>query len=373
MPTIDALLQRSRELILAAQAPSGAYPACENFPAYAGYSWFRDGSFIADAMSRVGEVASAGRFHDWCARVLAARSDRVDGLVRAARQGDTPSIDAMLPTRFTLDGTDGSSPWWDFQLDGYGTWLWAVHEHAARHGLGLERWQDGIAVACDYLAEFWHLNCYDWWEEHAEQRHGSTLGAVFAGLTACAASPVLDAGRRERAAAVTSLVRDTLLKDGLTSDGALAKWAGSNAVDASLAACVVPYGVVAPGSEIAEATLARIEAELAVDGGVHRFAADVFYGGGQWPLLTCLLGWNHLAAGRPDDARALLDWAVAQADADLDLPEQAGTYLLHPEHQAEWVSKWGPVARPLLWSHAMVLTLASELGLIQNQPPKDHP
>ena len=39
----------------------------------------------------------------------------------------------MLPTRFTFDGQPGSDPWWDFQLDGYGTWLWAVHAHAARH------------------------------------------------------------------------------------------------------------------------------------------------------------------------------------------------------------------------------------------------
>jgi hypothetical protein len=27
-----------------------------------------------------------------------------------------------------------------------------------------------------------------------------------------------------------------------------------------------------------------------------------------------------------------------------------------------WVEKWGPPPCPLLWSHAMFLTLASELG-----------
>lgn len=356
------LLRRSRDIIASHQAPTGAYPACEEFSAYRGYSWFRDGAFIADAMSRVGEVDSSDRFHDWCTGVLRANADKVAGLIESARAGERPEVGDMLPTRFTFDGEPGSDPWWDFQLDGYGTWLWALHGHAARHAVDLERWSDGIRVAVDYLAEFWNAPCYDWWEEHVEHRHGSTLGAIYAGLDAAATSPVLDSGRREVARTTADVVRDTLLTEGVTEDGHLRKWMGSDAVDGSLSACVVPFGVVAPGDPVAEATLAAVERDLCFDGGVHRFTADVFFGGGQWPLLTCLLGWNHLAAGRRERAEELLAWAAAQADADLRLPEQARHHLLHPEHRQEWLDRWGPVAQPLLWSHAMVLTLAHELG-----------
>jgi GH15 family glucan-1,4-alpha-glucosidase len=350
-------------LIADRQAASGAYPACQEFSAYRGYAWFRDGAFTAEAMSRQGEVESASRFHDWCARVLSSLTGQVTGLIAQSRQGRPPAADQMLPTRFTFDGSVGSEPWWDFQLDGYGTWLWAVHRHARRHGLSLAPWAAGVRLTVDYLAEFWNTPCYDWWEEHVEQRHNSTLGAIYAGLMAAAASPALDSTQRRRAAQTAATVRHTILSEGRAAAGHLSKWIGSEAVDASTAACVVPFGVVAPGSATAEATLARIESDLCFDWGTHRFAADVFFGGGQWPLLSCLLGWNQARAGRRDRAHELLGWALDQADDDGLLPEQVDHHLLHPDHQAEWVARWGPVAKPLLWSHAMVLILAAELGL----------
>jgi hypothetical protein len=45
------------------------------------------------------------------------------------------------------------------------------------------------------------------------------------------------------------------------------------------------------------------------------------------------------------------------------LPEQVDGHLLAPEYRQEWIDRWGPVATPLLWSHAMVLRLAAELGV----------
>jgi len=226
------------------------------------------------------------------------------------------------------------------------------------------RWLGGISLTVDYLCQFWDQPCYDWWEEHAEHRHGSTLGAIFAGLMASASSGALDRARQDRARHVASEIKEGLLTKGLAHGGHLAKWEGSQAIDASLAACVVPFGVVEPGHPVAEATLAKIEADLCVDGGVHRYTDDVFFGGGQWPLLTCLLGWNHAVAGRRDRAIELLSWATRQADAAGCLPEQVDDHLLWPAKRAEWVDKWGPVAKPLLWSHAMVMILAHSLGLV---------
>ncbi len=145
------LAERSHAVIAAHQDPGGAYPASPTFSAYRGYAWLRDGSFVAEGMSRYGDTASAEAFHDWAAGVLVGRADRVAAIVAARGAGRELAPSDMLPTRFTLDGADGSDPWWDFQTDGYGMWLWAVVTHAERHGVPLERWGRAIDLACDYL------------------------------------------------------------------------------------------------------------------------------------------------------------------------------------------------------------------------------
>ncbi len=382
---LPALLRFSADLILGLQDGSGAYPASPTFSAYRGYSWFRDGAFIAEAASRTGArwgqqelTDSATQFHQWCARVLTERADHIRAIVREGRAGREVPMSAMLPTRFTFAGEDGSDEWWDFQLDGYGTWLWALATHAQRSGIDPHPFAAAATLATEYLATFWDHPCFDWWEEHSEQRHLSTIGAIVAGLeaaarTTCAdGSPLLADGVRAAATSAARAAREFVTAHGVGPDGALRKWVGSTEVDASLAACVAPFRLVPPGSPVARATLARIRSDLEVDGGVHRFRADVFFGGGQWPLLSCFLGWA-LAETDPAEARRYLEWAAAQATPSLDLPEQVPTHLLHPQHREEWIQRWGPVATPLLWSHAMVLTLADVLDLLEAAAPTGTP
>ncbi len=355
------LAHRSHQIIVTHQHAGGAYPASPTFSAYAGYAWFRDGAFTAEGISRYGDVQSANRFHDWARDVLVDRRGRVADLLDQVEAGERPSHEQMLPTRFTLDGLDGSDPWWDFQTDGYGTWLWAVAAHADRHGQDLYRWLPGIEVAVDYLTAFWDLPCYDWWEEHVEQQHISTLGAIYGGLTA--AAPYLDTIRAAATGQVAGSIRAKILSEGVQNSH-LTKWIGVTTVDGSLPSCIVPFGVVAPGSPLAASTLDKIQQDLERDGGVHRFRADVFYGGGQWLLLAALLGWNHAAAGDSEKALHHLHWIAAQQTLEGALPEQVPTHLLAPGHRQEWLDKWGTVATPLLWSHGMYLILANELGLI---------
>ncbi|GAA2168044.1 glycoside hydrolase family 15 protein [Pedococcus bigeumensis] len=357
------LAHRSHAVITEHQHVDGAYPASPTFSAYRGYAWLRDGSFTAEGISRYGDVESADRYHDWVSRVLGARRAQVDALLADVARGVEVPLDRMLPTRFTFDGLDGSDPWWDFQTDGYGTWLWSLVAHAKRHERDLPRWLPGIEVAVDFISAFWDLPCYDWWEEHVEHRHVSTLGAVAGGLREIAASGLLDEERATRARAASTGAAALALRDGVT-DGHLVKWLGSDAVDGSLPSCVVPFRLAEPGSPLATATLAKVAADLDVDGGVHRFRADVFYGGGQWLLLSALLGWNLVAAGDRDGAMRHLQWVADHATSTGELPEQVPDHLLHPDARAEWVERWGEVATPLLWSHGMYLILADELGLL---------
>lgn len=358
--SIARLARSSADLIDALQDAGGAYPASPAFSAYAGYSWFRDGAFIADGMSSYGRSDSAERFFDWCARVLEEHADEIAAIAAAAADGQPVADGAMLPTRFTFEGRAGLDEWWDFQLDGYGTWLWAVGEHVRRHGTDASRWTRAITLTVEYLCSSWRRPCFDWWEEHAMHVHVSTLGCIAAGLREAVALGVLDAEHAASAAEAEAAIVESIRTDGV-ADGHLAKWVGSSAVDASLASVVGLLDVVPGGSDLGRATIAAIERDLTVDGGVHRYLDDTFYGGGRWPLLSCILGIAHLRAGDPDRARELLDWAASTAGPDGSLPEQVDGHLLAPERVDEWLERWGPVAQPLLWSHAMLIRLAVEL------------
>jgi GH15 family glucan-1,4-alpha-glucosidase len=360
---LQRLAATSLRVILAQQQPGGAYPASPEFSAYVGYSWFRDGSFIADAASAAGATLSADGFHDWCAGIIRDRADRIVDIVARSTGADPVTDDDMLATRFTFDGREGADEWWDFQLDGYGTWLWALGAHIARHGSDPARWADAVELCTAYTASSWRRPCFDWWEEHREQVHVSTLGCIAAGLRAAVDTGILSPDTAAAAGRADAEISEILAHEAIR-DGHLSKWIGSSAVDGSLSALVGVLGVVDAGSPVGAATIAAVEHDLVRDGGTFRYLGDTFFGGGQWPLLSCMLGQAHLAAGDHTRARELLEWAASTADDDGMLPEQVDRHLNDPAFVQRWVDRWGPVARPLVWSHAMFLRLALDLGVV---------
>ena len=354
-------LRHARGVILNFQAETGAYPASPTFSAYRGYSWFRDGSFIADAMSVAREVESASAFHDWCSHVVIERESQIRRIVEQADSGTPVPASQMLPTRFTLEGQEGTDDWWDFQLDGYGTWLWAVVEHARRHSLPTDLWQEAASLVASYLISSWKRPCFDWWEEHAEQVHVSTLGCVAAGLRAVISAGWLTEELHEEAQNAYGNVMDVITSQGV-ENGHLTKWLGSAEVDASLSALIAPLKVIPADSALARRTVEEIDKQLQFEGGVHRFRADKFFGGGRWPLLSCFLGLAEYECGNKRRAAELFGWALAQMDDSGDLIEQVDGHLLDEEHREYWIKRWGTPALPLLWSHAMLLRLAADLN-----------
>lgn len=356
------LWRRSIAVIEAGQAPTGAYLASPNFPVYR-YSWFRDGAFIADAMSRVGRTGSAERFFAWCGDVLVARTGRIESQVAMAAAGEPVNVADMLHCRYTVDGEEAPEEWWNFQLDGYGTWLWALGEHSSRHGWSLEPHARAIDLCVRYLTAFWAEPSYDWWEENMGYQHTSTLAALYAGLDAASGWDALPSRTREQASRAAAEIRSAILTRGV-HDGRFAKWLDGDGLDASLIACSVPFHVVEPDDPRARATARAITIELSKRG-VYRHPHDSYYGGGEWLLLAALLGWYYARVGRRDDAMSRLVWIAEQADAADNLPEQVSDHLLVPEAYNGWRQRWGPIASPLLWSHAMFLTLASELGVAE--------
>ena len=352
------LHQHSIQVILENQSPSGAYIACPVMADYA-YCWFRDGTFIAYAMDAVGEQRSAQGFYDWGARVINARAEVVERALAKTSSGEGLSPADYLHTRYTLDGQDGTdSDWPNFQLDGLGTWLWGLHEHV-RSSAGTRLsgdWAHAADLVARYLSGLWRVPNYDCWEEFGEQVHPYTLASIYSGLRAYA-----DLANQSEYAEVADAIRAFVLERGVV-DGHFVKYLGTDAVDASLLGLTTPYALVPPDDRRMLATVDLIEAELhRKGGGVHRYAWDSYYGGGEWLLLAAWLGWYYSQAGQTTRAQQLLDWVETQADSDGNLPEQTASHLIAPEYYAEWVARRGPIANPLLWSHAMLLILCEAL------------
>lgn len=358
---MNNLYQRSIEIILENQSPNGAYIASPNFPTYH-YCWFRDGSFIAYAMDLAGQHESAHHFHQWVADRVNERKELIQTGLAKARTGEKLTEAEILHTRYRLDGTDGEpGNWPNFQLDGFGTWLWALNEHQK---LNIEQqiqqtMLDAADLVADYLSELWSLPCYDCWEEFPDRVHPHTLSAIYGGLKAHS-----ELTGKDHSSVIDAIQRQLLAE--AESFGHFVKFLESPAVDASLLGLTVPYGVFAPDDSIMMKTVAYIESTILHDGGVHRYAEDSYFGGGAWILLTAWLGWYYaeLAGKRPDfkqilqtKIHACQNWIESHTENDQHLPEQIPVNLNKPSFYQTWVERWGEIASPLLWSHANYIIL----------------
>jgi GH15 family glucan-1,4-alpha-glucosidase len=221
--------------------------------------------------------------------------------------------DGPWDARYRLDGEPDESPWPKLQLDGLGLWLAALRRR------GSSRWEEAGASVRRWLEQHWRDPCVDCWEER-EGVHGVTVWCAGEGLDS-----------------------DEIREEGLRL--------AAERLDASYLFTGAP--------ELVAAVEERL---VSPGGGVHRHLDDEYYGGGEWLLLTAMLGLRYAEQGRIDDARRCRAWVEAQAAPDGALPEQAQGHLLRPDRWQWWVDRWGPPASPLLWSHAMYLLLCHALA-----------
>lgn len=348
------LADASVRVISEGQAPSGAYVASPNFSQY-GFAWLRDGAYCALAMDAVGERDSAARFHGWATDVVLGERDQISRVVATLDRGEKVAPEMMLPTRYTLDGeregVDPDDAWPNFQLDGYGTWLFALGRH-----MGDARPDDAtseaVELAAAYLAASWRMPCYDYWEEFGDRLHTSTLAAIAAGLRA--AGRILDRrGYVEEAATIMEFVHRECV-----ADGSFVKGPHDPRVDASLLSLATPFELVGVEDPTMRATVERIRTELvSPSGGVRRYLGDTYFGGSPWLLLTAWLGWHLRIAGDEYGYRSARDWVESRADAGGLMAEQITDEPQDPAWVRPWVDRWGPVANPLLWSHAKYLLM----------------
>lgn len=350
------LYRASIDVIEAGQDPSGAFFASPDFGAYR-YAWLRDGCFVAYGADRAGRHDLAERFLRWLDRTLRRYEERVDRLVDKASRGETIEQHEWLHCRYTPEGLEGTEPWGSFQLDGYGTYLWALSEHVRITGRPdiLAECQPTIDLTLRYLLTFWERPNFDCWEEHGEHLHAATLAAIYGGLQA------INHHRQDPTIAQVAEQIRAYVRQSFVHNGRLTKFADGRSIDANLLWVSTPFRLLEPTDPVMVDTVAEMERTL-VQGGVHRYPEDKYYGGGQWLLLTAWLGWYYSEVGRQDRARELLAWVESKATPAGHLPEQVADRVNDPAMVQPWIDRWGPVATPLLWSHAMYLVLRAELN-----------
>lgn len=359
--THTPLRDASIRIIKANQAGSGAYIASPNFRVY-NYSWFRDGAFIAEAMSVSGENESALKFHKWATRIIIEREEKIASLIRRGMQGEKIANDEHLHCRYTVDGQESSEKWTNLQLDGFGTWLWSLDKFIERGNVLPLATYRAVETIIGYLGTFWKIDTYDWWEESYGHQHVANLGSIAAGLERSSKWVHISQDSRDLAASTAKEIVKLIHDRGIV-DGRLAKWIDGIGLDASLIALVAPFGLfnsTEGDQRIATATIEAVASELGKFG-TYRHVDDTYFGGGKWPLLSCFLGLAYISLGDIETAQAILDWVASLTNEDMELPEQLEEPLLQPEKRAKWIEQWGEPAVPLLWSHAMYLSLYSAL------------
>ncbi|HEX2910624.1 MAG TPA: glycoside hydrolase family 15 protein [Chloroflexia bacterium] len=387
------LYEYSLKVILENQSSTGAFIASPNFSQYK-YSWFRDGSFIALALAETARpetIAASGRFHAWVNAIIQRYRSLAEQAIAKVKNGqELNPVTDVLHCRYTVEGLPSMEDWTPFQIDGFGTWLFALAEYCkvldgATVAQELAAYSDSIILLVAYLEALWQVPNFDCWEEHGDKIATSTLAALYGGLSRIpelAAYLPEDTRLAEAATSATKTaaeIKAYILQNGIATAETggqryLTKFCGgadpgelAGAVDANLLWVAVPYGLLPVDDPLIQNTVERIIKDLIFEqqlnglAGVHRYARDTYYGGGEWLLLTAWLAMVRLAGGDADGAKTLSNWIEKQAEANGDLPEQTFEHLNRPDMSGYWKDLWGEVATPLVWSHASYISLVNRL------------
>ena len=257
--------------MLAHQVASGDCPGLAGLPALPVLLAPRR-LVVAFALDRAGERVASERFHRWAAGAIAGIAPTIRTATERRLAGGANLASSMPPARFAVDGSPDVGGWPNFQVDGYGTWLWSLSEHVDRWGaevLAAELSQS-VELATEYLEAVDLDPCYDCWEENGEAVHTSTLACVYGGLLAASRLTGRElAGRKAQEVAHYILSR-------MRNGARFAKSTDNNGVDASLLWLTVPFGLVSAGDAAMAATAAEIAQGLNLGGGTRRYSTDTF-------------------------------------------------------------------------------------------------
>ncbi|MFH1657352.1 MAG: glycoside hydrolase family 15 protein [bacterium] len=255
-----------------------------------------------------------------------------------------------------------------FQPDQTGTLLWAVQKikPSPLTKKIIKKSAGGLIRAWDN--DHFKLSAEDLWEEriaHPRFKNNLTysLAACIAGL-----KKVSDPQARKTTKQMEALIKEKAFDS--QAGYFLRRFGGTVAadknIDASLLGLVWPFEIIKADDPRMIKTIAAIEENITDEKGVYRYQFDEYegevekgdlhyrMGAGAWPVLTFWMSIVQNKMGNRKKAEKYFRLVLDQLGKDFLIPEQffpAGDPRIG--------------VKPLLWSHAMFVHAAVELGYIK--------
>jgi len=253
-----------------------------------------------------------------------------------------------------------------FEPDQMGTVLWFIHFFYQEDLKKALKYKNLITRLADGLCAVWNKtyflpNTLDLWEDSfrktssvMENNFTYSLAACARGLL-CANEIIENKIWKETAQQMLSEIDEAYSK----KDGFFLRNQGKipdKNIDASLLGLVWPFSIVEPNDERMINTIKKIEENIVIGGGVHRFQFDYFdsegtawEGGGAWPILNFWMSIYWQLAGNKRKAEAYYRWVIERVDKYI--PEQI-------------FGDFRQSISPLAWSHAMFIIASHYLGYL---------
>jgi GH15 family glucan-1,4-alpha-glucosidase len=352
---ISNLIESSKQVIKDCVLENGSIVAAncakDYFPKeakYYTYVWPRDASFTCVAADIL-KIDIQERFFDWC-------------MGRAEGFQDT----GLFYEKYFVNGLKALQR---FQPDQTGSVLWAIWHHFKDDPTKATKYKRLIIKAANGICKKWEKDHFslitnDLWEERLtfpdlKDNFTYSLAACIKGLEC--ANMIIPCNRWVKVAAMMRERLESHHEDYFfRSYGVLSDMR----IDASLLGLVYPFEVFLPSDRRIISTVRKIEANIVIEGGVHRYENDDYdgwmfedlhrnKGAGAWPLLNFWMSIYYSKAGDKSKAEKCYNWVLERVDTPF-IPEQ----IFSNNKQVS--------VRPLCWSHSMFILASKELGYIKN-------
>lgn len=312
-----------------------------------GFSWPRDGAYLALALG------------------VSGFRERVEHFFKFCEMTQDPS--GTWWQRYLATGHAGPS-WGRIQIDEPASVIHGAYLHYKRTKdmFWLEKNWPMITKGLSFLEKFHGpehplgLPSHDLWEERMGI-HAYSLGAVAAAFHGGAylagelSDPKLQKHYAEWARSLTKIIaerfvtQEKVFRSYLPSDGGQGWW--DDATDISLLGLIFPFGICRPDDPLAKKLVERVRTLWSEPvGGMLRYERDHYRGGNPWILTTLWLATVELQMGNIDEAKKLFSWSVEKSTPQGMLAEQV--------HRESGLPFW---VIPLAWSHAMFLLFVKEV------------
>ncbi|GKX28406.1 hypothetical protein SH1V18_08860 [Vallitalea longa] len=341
------LIEKSINLIKGSQLKSGIIIGSHTHWAYK-YCFLKDNSFSVYALDIMGDYNVGDKYYDWSSKKIIELEYKIANAIKRYKNNEKLLNSDYLYSIYNDNGIEDEQRS-NFQLDGYGVWLWGICQHMKMTNQKKDVYIKSIELVAKYLECFWKSPCFGCWEEKDDRIHTSTLACICGGLQE--AHDIIPKNEYNKIAMEikTYILRNCVI------EGRFSKYAFYDDIDSSLLFLALPFHVIELTDDRMIKTVSEIEKALLNDNGLHRYGSDSYFGGGRWINLTCWLAWYYKKVGNTSKLDILINWVENRSNGNGELPEQIIDKVLNYDYIERWKEIYGDIVCPSIWAHAMYI------------------